>query len=365
MIPVFRPLLPTAEAIFPYLKRIDQTRWYSNYGPLYEEMRSRLAALFRVDDDQLVLVSNATVGISLALRAVTSPHKNGACLMPSWTFNATAHAALSAGLQPAFVDVDEERWVLDLETVPAQQLDRAAALCVVSPFGAPLNSHRWERVVEERGVPVVIDAAGSIDAVARAPEFEITSTPVVISLHATKALGIGEGAIVLCADPDVIERVRQMANFGFSRDSVAQTVGTNAKLSEYSCAVGLAALDAWPDVRERLRGRSARYAAAFRGLEGVSLYGQGADYAAPYAIVRLEDGDAHHLASALRRSGIETRRWWRSGCHQHPAFASFPANPLPVTRRLSRATLGLPYFVDITNDQIAAVADGVARFAAR
>lgn len=365
MLPVFRPQLPTAEAIFPYLKRIDATRWYSNFGPLYEEMRDRLASLFGIDVDQLVLVSNATVGISLALRAVMSPRENGICLAPSWTFAATAHGVLSAGLQPIFADVDADTWALDLDAVPPEQLDRADALCVVSPFGAPLDTHHWERVVEERGVPVVIDAAASIDAVARAPQFEISSSPVVISLHATKALGIGEGAIVLCADPDVIERVRQMANFGFSRTSVAQAVGTNAKLSEYSCAVGLAALDAWPGVRDGLLSRSARYAEAFSGLDGVSLFGQGAEYAAPYAVVRLEDGDAHHLASGLRRRGIESRRWWRSGCHQHPAFNGFPANPLPVTRRLARSTLGLPYFLDITDAEIAAVADAVAGLTAR
>lgn len=362
MMPVFRPLLPTADAIYPYLKRIDETRWYSNFGPLYEEMRQRLAGLFGIDADQIALVSNATMGIALALRAVMTPREDGICLMPSWTFAATAHAALSAGLQPAFVDVHEDSWVLDIGTVPDEQLDRAAALCVVSPFGMPLESRQWERVVEERGVPVVIDAAASIDAVARAPEFEVSSSPVVISLHATKALGIGEGAVVLCADPDVIERVRQMANFGFSRTSVAQAVGTNAKLSEYSCAVGLAALDAWPATRDHLCALSARYARHFADLDGVALYGRGAEYAAPYAIVRLADRDAHHLATSLRRKGIETRPWWRSGCHQHPAFNGFPANPLPVTRRLARSTLGLPYFLDITDAQIARVAAGVAEF---
>lgn len=365
MIPVFRPLLPTADAIFPYLKRIDQTRWYSNFGPLYEEMRRRLAELFGVDVEQLVLVSNATVGITLALRAVMRPRKKGTCLMPSWTFTATAHAALAAGLNPVFADVDEAGWTLDLDAVPPEQMEQAAALCVVSPFGAPLDSRRWEQVVEDLGVPVVIDAAASIDAVARAPEFELSSSPVVISLHATKALGIGEGAIVLCADPDIIEQVRQMANFGFSRTSVAQAMGTNAKLSEYSCAVGLAALDAWPSVRDNLLARSRRYAERLRSVEGLELFGRGDEYASPYAVIRVNEGDTHHLANSLRRKGFETRRWWRSGCHQHPAFTAFAANPLPVTRKLSRSTLGLPYFVDISDEVIDDVCGAVSDLIAR
>ncbi|MFA7428869.1 MAG: aminotransferase class I/II-fold pyridoxal phosphate-dependent enzyme [Rhodospirillaceae bacterium] len=355
MIQVFRPNMPPAEAILPYMRRIDQRRWYSNFGPLYHELRARFAAMFGVTEDQLVLVSNATVGISLAIRAVMSQRAGGICLMPSWTFSASPLAAMAAGLQPYFGDVDRDTWALDPTQISDAQMEQASALLVVSPFGTPLNMDDWETVVQKYGVPVVCDAAASLDAVARAPEFQVTSIPIVISLHATKALGIGEGAIVLCADPDVIERVRQMSNFGFSKTSVSQVVGTNAKLSEYSCAVGLAALDRWEGVRANLLARSARYAEMLAPVDGVSLFGAESPYASTYAVAELDHRDAYQLANFLSRSGVETRRWWRSGCHGHPTFNAFPASPLPETRRLSRSTLGLPYYADISDEEMSRV----------
>ncbi|MCB1435229.1 MAG: hypothetical protein KDK75_22620, partial [Alphaproteobacteria bacterium] len=33
-VPVCRPKLPEAQVLLPYLRRIDQARYYSNHGPL-------------------------------------------------------------------------------------------------------------------------------------------------------------------------------------------------------------------------------------------------------------------------------------------------------------------------------------------
>jgi dTDP-4-amino-4,6-dideoxygalactose transaminase len=53
------------------------------------------------------------------------------------------------------------------------------------------------------------------------------------------------------------------------------------------------------------------------------------------------------IAEALAARGVETRDWWGAGCHSLPAFAGCPRAPLPVTDRLARSTLGLPYFIDL------------------
>ena len=42
MIPVLIPSLPETDAIVPYLRRIDQSHIYSNYGPLSREFTAKL-----------------------------------------------------------------------------------------------------------------------------------------------------------------------------------------------------------------------------------------------------------------------------------------------------------------------------------
>src|SRR4030081_711330 len=105
--PVMRPKLPLAERIAPYLKKIDSTRIYSNFGPLNLSLEERLAAHFGVQKEMLTTTSNATQGLTLALTTLGA-RPGTLCVMPAWTFIAAAHAAIAAGLTPYFVDFDPQ-----------------------------------------------------------------------------------------------------------------------------------------------------------------------------------------------------------------------------------------------------------------
>ena len=196
MIPVARPLLPTADATRPYLDRIDATRFYSNFGPLARELEARLAVHFGLSPDCVVSAANGTLALTAALATVT--RGAGTCLMPSWTFCGSAHAVVAAGLKPHFLDVDPRSWGLgpEVATRALEQVPDVSAILPVAPFGAPVDVAPWEALTRASHIPVLIDAAAAFDGQ------QIGTTPVVISLHATKILGAGEGAICWLAIPN-------------------------------------------------------------------------------------------------------------------------------------------------------------------
>src|ERR1700744_825716 len=99
--PILRPQLPSAERIVRYLKEIDSTRIYSNFGPLNVSLERRLAAHCGVREEMVATTSNATQGLTLALMTLGARPRT-LCLMPAWTFVASAHAAIAAGLIPYF-----------------------------------------------------------------------------------------------------------------------------------------------------------------------------------------------------------------------------------------------------------------------
>src|SRR5450432_483971 len=244
-VPVARPLLPSVDEITPYLRQIDQSRWYSNGGPLVEEFEARLAAHAGEGTAAVATVANATIGLALALLAYEVP-AGTLCMVPAWTFAATAHAIQLAGLVPWIVDVNATSWAL--EAPAARELLRDApgpvsAVIPVSPFGAPIDFASWEAFRDETGVAVVIDAAAAFDTIRAA------SIPAVVSLHATKVLGIGEGGFVVATDASFIEEIQKRANFGFWNSRESKVRSLNGKISEYAAAVGLAALDTWPATR--------------------------------------------------------------------------------------------------------------------
>jgi dTDP-4-amino-4,6-dideoxygalactose transaminase len=340
-IPLLRPSLPPARDLLPYLNRIDESRLYSNFGPLTLELEARLAERFGQPRGCVTTLANATVGLAAALLA-QQPAPGSLCLMPAWTFVASPLAAMAAGLEPYFVDVDPSDWALHptacmaaLAVVPAP----VGAAMPVAPFGLPVDAGAWDRFRAETGVAVVIDAAAAFDAAL------IADVPTVVSLHATKALGCGEGGYLVSRDQELVRSARAYLGFGFLGSRDASVPGFNGKMSEYHAAVALAALDSWPATRAALVERSECYLRAFEGSNLVRLQpGFGKDWVAATCVVEIPDGSTERLEAKLGAAGTDTRRWWGDGAHRHTATAALGHGALPVTERLARATLGLPFY---------------------
>lgn len=380
VVPVARPLLPTADALLPYLRAVDARRVYSNWGPLNARLEERLSA--RLGGASVVTASSATSALTCALRAVLEDRpaeaRGGLCLMPSWTFVATAHAALAAGLTPCFLDVDEADWALTPEIVRREILAGlgrpgsgakggavVSAVVAVAPFGRPVAPGPWDEFAARTGVPVVLDAAAAFDAL------EVGRAPAVVSLHATKTVCAGEGGFVATRDADLARRVKRVANFGFFGARQAEVAGANAKLSEYHAAVGLASLDAWPTRRGELARAAARLRAALEPLGLRFADGFGGAWVASSCVARLPRSaapvGAAEAAIGLGLRGVATRAWWGAGCHTSPAFEGLPrrnsaadGDALPVTARLARETIGLPFACDLSEREVAQVRDALA-----
>jgi dTDP-4-amino-4,6-dideoxygalactose transaminase len=350
-VPIARPRLPTRAAIATYLDRIDGARRYANYGPLITEFEGRVAARLG-PSASVVTVANGTVALTLALRAAGA--KPGTlCVMPAWTFVASAHAALEAGLTPYFVDVDPETWMLDPAATCAA-LARApgavGAIMPVAAFGRMPDLAAWRDLSDGARLPVIVDGAAAFDALDSAP------VPVTVSLHATKTVAAGEGGFVASDDHDFIDRVRALTSFGFHGDRIARMPAMNAKMSEYAAAVALASLDAWPADRARFAMTAQRLRAGLALTPQIAFQpGWGTHWVSSVCVVGTPQGAAVSMAKTLRTLGVETRDWWGVGCHSHPAFEHCPRAPLPVTDAIAAATLGLPYFIDLEEDASARI----------
>ena len=356
LIPILRPILPSADRLAPYLKSIDATRLYSNYGPLTLSLQDRLAAHYGLNQGTVATVANATLGLSIAL-AVQKPPPGSLCAMPAWTFVASAHAAVTAGLVPYFVDIDPETWALDPNKL-LDEIKRApapvGAVMPVMPFGLPLDLAAWDAFRSQSGIAVVIDAAAGFDSLIPG------ATPAVVSFHATKVLGTGEGGFVISTDPSVARAVRMRANFGFAGSRLSQAAAFNAKLSEYHAAIGLAALDEWDQARAEWNDVAIAYRRALGRSNQIFLQrGFGESWISSTCVLSFAQPEADRIEKSLTDCGVETRRWWGTGAHNHPATTSFSRTAVPATDMLARSTLAVPFYRDISAADIGRVADVV------
>jgi dTDP-4-amino-4,6-dideoxygalactose transaminase len=367
-IPVLRPRLPTFERLAPYLKRIDASRIYSNFGPLCAELQTRLARHWAMPKGSVVCAASGTaalVGAVLASAGRAGEHRPFA-LTSAFTFVATAVAIEQCGFRPRLEDVDGETWMLDPERVTRRaDLGRIAVVVPVAPFGRPVPQAQWRAFSERTGIPVVIDGAASFDRVSEAPRAYLGDIPVVFSLHATKAFGVGEGGCVASTDAELVLRAVRSLNFGFlaSRDSLGPSI--NGKMSEYHAAVGLAELDGWPQKRDALQAVADCYRHMMTAADLGERLVASPDVSLGYALLRCRSAEeADRQQTHLRRGRIDTRLWYGKGVHRHGYFSDLGHDELQVADRLAPCLLGLPVAQDLEESHVArivsALVDGFA-----
>ena len=363
-VPVLHPLLPSTDRLVPYLRRIDASRIYTNYGPLVCELEQRLAAHFGLPAGSVASASSGTAALTGAILATAgrATRARPFALMPAFTFVATAVAAEHCGYQPYLVDVDAETWMLDPERLARHpNLGEVGVVIPVAPFGRPVPQRPWREFRDRTGLPVVIDGAASFDVGIGPPQRLVGAIPVALSLHATKGFGAGEGGAVVWADAEGLARVAQALNFGFSGSRDSRTPSTNGKMSEYHAAIGLAALDGWAASREAFVGVAEGYRRAMEASGLGDRFFAAPDIGLCYALFLCRSAaEAAQVQAELRRFRIDSRLWYGGGLHRQTYFAAVPRDRLDTTDEVAPALLGLPMAPDLTADQITRVATRLA-----
>lgn len=356
-VPVLRPRLPPAERLLPWLERIDTSRIYSNHGPLAALFRTGLGEHFGVDASNVVLASSGTTALTMALLALDLPRPS-ACAVPAWTFPACAHAVLAAGMEPVLLDVCRENWTITPEAVLEAARERGGtqaplrAAMPVRAFGRPLDSTPWQALQDKHGIAVIIDAASGFDCI------HAEQIPQVVSLHATKCFGIGEGGLILCRDADFCRTAECSGNFGYFGTRCAERIAINGKLSEYHAAVGLAALEEWPARRIRQYEVAQAIRHAMGPLGKIRLLpGWGEHWITTTCLTDVDQDSVQALEESMNRANIETRRWWPLPLPEQPAFAQFSGSDTPIARLLSHSTIGLPFAEDLSGHAMQRIAE--------
>jgi dTDP-4-amino-4,6-dideoxygalactose transaminase len=340
---------------------------YSNFGPCHEELVDRLETSLE-RDARCLPVANCTLGLIVALRALTRDVEPDATFVatPAYTFAPTAQAIAWCGFTPLFVDADPTSWHLDPESL-YRALDqfsgKFAAVIACSTFGTPpslAERNQWEMLSSDAGLSLLVDSAagwGSIDEAG--DPLGLQGDVEAFSFHATKPMAIGEGGALVTADPSTYARLRRLINFGLEPGSTDPIeLGLNAKLSEIQAATALAALDELGSRLEKRRRHIEHMRALLeplgytfqRGSERSSC--SAVHVLAPDAIVR----DRALTLSSERQ--IQLRAYYNVPLHTSTLFGSCPTvDPLPVTNDLASRSLSLPIADDLTETEIAWIAD--------
>jgi dTDP-4-amino-4,6-dideoxygalactose transaminase len=354
-----RPELPAAAAVEAYFAKAREERFFSNGGPCFRLLRTRLQE--RTGTGCLP-VANATLGLIAAISALRRP--GGEIVLPSFTFYATVQAALWHGLVPRYVDIDPEHWHMDPERLRAALSTDVALVLGCSAFGTPPEPAvraAWAASCAERGIPLLIDSAAGFGAVAA------DGVPVgaqgdaeVVSFHATKPFAVGEGGAVFSADAEVLRRAAEVTNFGLDAERrLARPLALNAKMSEVQAATALAVLDGFDAVLAARRAAADRLRAALADVGTFQADCERSTWQFVPLLLREPEQRARCLAFAGQR--VELRTYYEP-LHRVGVFPRAAGQaPLPVTEHVADRMLSLPMANDLTDAELDVIAAEVRR----
>jgi dTDP-4-amino-4,6-dideoxygalactose transaminase len=349
-IPVLKPTPPPIEDIYDYLSESYRNSTFSNGGPCLKKLEQRLTHRIGCES---VLMSNATIALKVVLEAMDL--KGCDILVPSFTFAATACSIIDAGCRPILVDCDPNTLAMSLEDAEFKITPFTRGMVVVQALGYVCDPKPYEAFSEKYGLSLIFDSAASLGANYR------NGRPVggagdaeVFSLHVTKTFGVGEGGLVTTGNPIVASRCRQLINFGFNKNLTSEFVGTNAKMSEFHAAVGLAVLDR---IDAKLEERNRIADEYKRGLRGVRVLSSNTAHQV-FPVLFPTQGQRDRVADALAQREIGSRVYYKP-LHLHPAFESFSTSLYPVSQRVFETILCLPMWEGMKPEEIAEITEVV------
>lgn len=327
-----------ASSLAPYHDRLaaatDRVTRSGRYilGPEVEAFEAEFAAYLGVR--HCVGVANGTDALTIALRALgVAPGDE--VVMPSFTFYATAEAAIVAGAKPVFCDIDPDTFCVTPETVEAALTPRTKAIVPVHLFGnvAPVEELR------RFGLPVLEDAAQAAGAERDGAKAGMLGAAATFSFFPSKNLPcLGDGGAITTDDDEVAERARVLRFHGSKDKRTFIEVGYNSRLDELQAAVLrilLPELDGW-------NARRAEVAAAYE------RHGMGEHATLP----RADDGVRHvyHLYVVRAKSLPVGRGYYRVPAHRQPALGA--ELELPGTEEAARTNVALPMGTDLTEEDV-------------
>lgn len=349
MFPVIKPRLPDLRQYMSSLEEAHERAWLTNFGPLHDELAARLEAFLGVRN--LLLVANGTIALQVAYRVLGL---SGRVLTTPFSFVATAATLVWEGLEPAFVDIDPGSFNLDPDELASQE--PGSGIVAVHVYGNPCDVEAIERFASPRGMPVIYDAAHAFGSELNGESVLGWGDAATLSFHATKLFHTIEGGAIIFRNRDHYEEARSLINFGLREGGGIESLGTNAKLSEYHAAAGLTLLDETRDVIARRSELVETYRLALDGWVDFQVWHAGGRNNGAYMPILLADEEeCLRLKQALEADGIQTRRYF------HPSLNTLPYLDSPQSCPRSEAVAGrvlcLPLYGELRTDEARAIAD--------
>ncbi len=237
MINVTKSFLPPFEEYTSIIKRIWETNWITNRGPLILELEGKLKTYLGVD--YILSTTNGTFPLQIAMKLLGN---GGEIITTPFSYVATTAAIVWENCTPVFVDIHPELLTIDETKIESAITSKTTAILATHVFGNPCNVQVIRTIANKYNLKVIYDGAHCFGVKYKGNSIFNFGDISTCSFHATKLFHTGEGGALFCKDDDLKHKIFYSHNFGHNGPYDFSGLGVNAKISELQAAMGLSVL---------------------------------------------------------------------------------------------------------------------------
>lgn len=313
MIELNSPMKPNLKKLNKLLEQVNDRGWYTNFGPLHNELTARLEAYLGVNN--LLLTNNGTSALQVAAKAIGSR----SIIATPFSFAATVSAFKWQKDEIAFADIDKQTLNLCLKSVESAYGKGCKADTIVAThvYGNPCDVNGFDKLRENNNRQIIYDAAHSFGIKVKENSVLNYGDASTLSFHATKIFHTVEGGAIVFKDKLNFEKAKELINFGIRPANGVVDVGINAKLNEYQAAVGLVNLDEINNILEYRAELFYFYREGLKDLVEMPLWHPEANANGAYMPILLKDKkQLHYTAEKLTEKNIQSRNYFAPSLDQ-------------------------------------------------
>ncbi|MBP3720037.1 MAG: DegT/DnrJ/EryC1/StrS family aminotransferase [Clostridia bacterium] len=278
---------------------------------------------------------------------------------------ATMLGILQCGAVPVFVEPDEY-FQLDAGRIEAAVTERTRAVLVTHLYGLATRMDPIVEICRRRGLMLFEDCAQSHFAPWRGVNTGLFGDASFFSFYPTKNLGgFGDGGGVVSRNPELIERVRVIRNYGSDYRYHNIVIGYNDRLDELQAGLLRVKLRHMPELLGNRDHIAQRYLAEIRNpLVELPRVPEGCRHTWYQFVVRV--GDQEGFRQYLKDRGVGTDIAWKTPPYLQPCMTEkfgYRRGDFPVTEAICDSVVSLPMMDYMPEEEIGKVIREVNSYA--
>lgn len=332
-------------------------------GPKVAEFEQAFAKY--IGRKRAVAVNSGTSGLFLCMLALGIGDGDEVITTP-FTFIASATSIMMAGAKPVFIDIDPESLNIDPAKIESKITENTKAILPVEVFGNPAGFDKVCKIAQKYNLPVIEDSCEALGSTLNGKKSGTFGTISVFGFYPNKQITTGEGGMILTDDDDLADLCASFRNQGRDKNNswlCHERLGYNFRLSDINCALGITQLSRIEEIKAKRRQVAKWYQEMLADDDRLIVPAEPHDCDIDWFVfvIRLADDfsaqQRDKILDEMKNRGIQVGNYFPP-VHLQPVMTErfgYKRGDFPITESVSDRTFALPFYNDLTKDQIAIV----------